>query len=92
VVIDATTLWRSLRLVSQVLRLHRPVCIAVTLTDELITRGGRLDIAGLERALGVPVVRVIGNRRIGIPELRTKIAGWRNWSVPVLDPPTDPAE
>lgn len=91
-VVDATTLQRSLRFVAQLLAMHRPVCIALTLTDELVRRGGQVDLAGLSRALGVPVVRVVGNRGIGIPELRRQVAEWQSWSTPPIDPPTSPDE
>ncbi|MDK8834940.1 FeoB small GTPase domain-containing protein, partial [Actinomyces urogenitalis] len=44
VVIDATTLSRSLGLAAQALALGLPTCLAVTMTDELTRRGGRLDV------------------------------------------------
>ena len=91
-VVDATTLQRSLRLLAQLLAMHRPVCVAVTLTDELTSRGGHIDIDALGRALGVPAVRVVGNRGIGIPELRQRALDWRSWPTPPIDPPTEPDE
>jgi ferrous iron transport protein B len=91
-VVDATTLKRSLRFLAQLLAMRRPVCVAVTLTDELAGRGGHIDLAGLGRALGVPVTRVVGNRGIGIPELRQRVVEWRSWPTPPIDPPTDPDE
>lgn len=92
VVVDATTLRRGLSFVAEVLGLQRPSCLAVTMTDELVKRGGSLDVAALGDALGVPAVRVIGNRATGIPELRERMAGFERWAVPPLAPPTDPAE
>jgi ferrous iron transport protein B len=53
VTVDACTLERSLLLVAEVLRLGTPVCIALTMVDELRARGGRIDLARLEAALGV---------------------------------------
>lgn len=91
-VLDATTLRRSLRFLGEILRLGKPVCVAVTLTDELAYRGGLLGVDRLERALGLPVVRVVGNRGIGIDDLRTRITGWPNWSRPAVEPPASSRE
>ncbi|MEU3452903.1 ferrous iron transporter B [Micromonospora sp. NPDC006766] len=92
VTVDATTLRRSLRLVAQVLRLGLPTCVVVTFTDELTGRQGHLDVEAFEQALGVPVLRVIGNRGQGIDRLRDRIAQWRTWNLPALPPPAEPAE
>jgi ferrous iron transport protein B len=92
VVLDATTLRRSLRFLAQLLSRGLPTCVVVTFTDELLARAGHLDVEALEQALGVPVVRVIGNRREGIDRLRERIGGWQSWPVPVLPPPVEGAE
>lgn len=91
-VLDATTLRRSLRFLAELMALGTPLCVAITLTDELAYRGGALDVNRLGQALGVPVVRVVGNRGIGIGELRERIARWSRWSRPVVEPPTGGAE
>ncbi|AMD87134.1 ferrous iron transporter B [Actinomyces radicidentis] len=92
VVVDATTLSRSLAFVAQALAVGLPTCLAVTMTDELTRRGGHLDVAALGRAVGVPAVRVIGNRATGIPQLREALAGWRTWERVPFAPPTEGAE
>ncbi len=92
VVVDATTLRRGLGFVGEVLALHRPTCLAVTMTDELVKRGGRLHVEELGRALGVPAVRVVGNRSTGIPDLRARVADFEDWATTPLDPPSDPVE
>ncbi|MFG3604302.1 ferrous iron transporter B [Micromonospora chersina] len=92
VVVDATTLRRSLRFVAQVLRRGLPTCLVVTFSDELTVRQGQLDLSALQQALGVPVVRVLGNRGQGIDELREQIVQWPTWPTPALPPPEDPAE
>ncbi|MDW3845711.1 ferrous iron transporter B [Micromonospora sp. BRA006-A] len=92
VVVDATTLRRSLRFVAQVLRRGLPTCLVVTFTDEMTVRQGHLDLSALQQALGVPVVRVLGNRGQGIDQLRDQIERWSTWSAPALPPPEDPAE
>jgi ferrous iron transport protein B len=87
VVADACSLERSLLLVGQVLRLRRPTCLALTMTDELQARGGTLDLERLEAALGIPVVPVVGHRGKGIEALRRQLAHPENWSAPPVDPP-----
>ena len=92
VVVDATTLRRSLTFVAQVLRLRIPTAIVVTMADELTRRQGQVDAARLAVALGVPVSAVVANRRAGGAELRELCASWQSWSAPALDPPEDSAE
>ncbi|GAA1799420.1 ferrous iron transport protein B [Luedemannella flava] len=92
VAVDATTLRRSLGLVAQLLARGLPTCVVVTFMDELSRRQGRLDVAALGQALGVPVVAVIGNRGQGIAELRETLTGWDHWPVPTIAPPTEAAE
>ncbi|GAB1640822.1 ferrous iron transporter B [Krasilnikovia sp. MM14-A1259] len=90
--VDATTLRRSLGFAAQVLARGLPTCVVLTFTDELARRHGAVDADALGQALGVPVVAVIGHRRQGIAPLRALLSGWRDWPVPVLPPPQDPGE
>jgi ferrous iron transport protein B len=90
--LDATSLERSLLLVAEVLRLERPVCVVLTMMDELAARGGRIDLAKLEDALGVPVVGVVGHRGLGLGELRRLLPHPERWSRPPLLPPSEPRE
>jgi ferrous iron transport protein B len=92
VVADACTLERSLLFVAQVLRRQLPTCLVVTMTDELHARGGRLDLARLERALGVPVRGVIGHRGLGLDSLRALLADPETWARPHLLPPESAPE
>ena len=92
VVVDATTLRRGLNFVAEALALELPTCLVVTMTDELTRRAGRLDVAALGQALGIPAVRVVGNRGIGIPELREHLTEVSAWQRPPLPAPTEPTE
>ena len=92
VVVDATTLRRGLNFVAEALSLELPTCLVVTMTDELTRRAGRLDVAALGQALGIPAVRVVGNRGIGIPELRKRLTELSEWQRPPLPAPTTPTE
>lgn len=88
VVADATTLERSLLLVSEVLALGRPTALVLTMIDEVAARHGSVDLDALGRALGIPVVSVIGHRGVGMDDVRELLARWSDWERPVLDPPT----
>ncbi|MFD1661759.1 ferrous iron transporter B [Streptomyces caeni] len=92
VVVDATTLRRSLGLVAQVLARGLPACVVVTFMDELTQRQGHLDIDAFAQALGVPVVPVIGHRGRGLEQLRDRLTTWQTWASPPLAPPTEPGE
>jgi ferrous iron transport protein B len=88
--VDATSLERGLVFVAEVLRLERPVCLVLTMMDELAARGGRIDVAKLADALGVPVVGVVGHRGLGLAELRKLLPHPERWTRPPLLPPEDP--
>ena len=89
VVADANTLERSLLMLAQILHREIPTCLVLTMTDEFRARGGRLDIPRLERALGIPVIGVVGHRGIGIAKLRHLLAKPEGWSRPHLMPPEE---
>ena len=74
VVLDANTLGRGLPMVAEVLAIGLPTAVIVTMIDELKARGGALDRRRLERRLGVPVVGVVGNRGIGLDDVRALLA------------------
>nr|NLI51228.1 ferrous iron transporter B [Propionibacterium sp.] len=92
VTVDATTLRRSLAMVAQVLNVDLPATVVVTFGDELAQRAGRLDLAALGRALGVPVLGVPAADPRAVDALRRHLADVSAWERPVLPPPTDPAE
>ncbi|HLP23304.1 MAG TPA: FeoB small GTPase domain-containing protein, partial [Microbacteriaceae bacterium] len=89
-VVDATTLRRSLSLVADTLRLGLPTALVLTMTDELAARGGAVDTAGLSRALGIPVHAVVAHRGLGSDELRASLDTFDTWERPALLPPTEP--
>ncbi|MCZ7630812.1 MAG: 50S ribosome-binding GTPase [Microthrixaceae bacterium] len=92
VVADATTLERSLLLVADVLALGKPTALVLTMIDEVAARGGALDLEALSRALGVPVVGVVGHRGVGLDDVRVLLASPETWPRPVLTPPEHGAE
>lgn len=92
VVADATTLERSLLLVAEVLTLGRPTALVLTMIDELAARGGTIDLERLSRALGIPVVAVIGHKGTGMDHVRALLRSWQTWETPVMSPPRSTLE
>lgn len=92
VVIDATVVERSLSLLAQVLALGKPTMVIMTMTDELIARGGYLDISRFAGALGVPVMGVIASRGRGFAPLKALLAAPHTWSRTPIAPPGNDAE
>jgi len=92
IVADACSLERSLLLVGDVLRRELPACLVVTMLDELAARGGTVDLARLEAALGIPVVGVVGHRGLGLERLRKLLAAPGDWARPPIAPPEDRLE
>ena len=89
VVVDGTTLSRSLGLVAQVLHARRPMALVVTMIDEVRARGGRLDLGKLSRILGIPVMGVVGHRGVGISDLRGLLERTERWALPRTLPPVE---
>jgi ferrous iron transport protein B len=85
VVVDACSLPRTLPFIGEALRLERPMCVVLSMLDELAARGGNLDIARLEASLGVPVVGVVGHRGRGLDALRRLLSDPASWSRPAQE-------
>ncbi|HEY5803154.1 MAG TPA: ferrous iron transport protein B [Lysobacter sp.] len=68
-VVDATNLRLHLRFALEVRELGRPMVVAVNMMDAAKRRGIDIDLAVLERELGVPVVPTIAVRSGGAREL-----------------------
>jgi len=73
-VADASNLKRNLLFASQIIDLKQPVVIALTMMDIASKKGIAIDLPGLERELGVPVVAVNPRKNKGIHELKKIIA------------------
>ena len=89
IIVDVTTLDRSLSLVAQALSLQIPAAVVLTMSDELAIRGGNIDVDAFERALGVPVRSVIATRKASVRPVRDMLAGRADWAVPPIPPPVE---
>lgn len=73
-VADASNLKRNLLFCTQIIDLKIPVVIVLTMMDLARQKGIKIDLAALERELGVPVVAVNPRKNKGIAELKKAIS------------------
>jgi ferrous iron transport protein B len=69
-VADASNLKRNLLFCTQLIDLKIPVVVALTMMDLANKKGIKIDLAELERELGVPVVAINPRKQKGIPQLK----------------------
>ena len=72
-IIDAANLERNLYLTTQLLEIGIPLVIVINMIDIAKQRQIKIDLAGLAKRLGVPVVAISAAHRQGIAELKTVI-------------------
>ncbi|MDP4213131.1 MAG: ferrous iron transport protein B [Bacteroidota bacterium] len=72
--VDASNLKRNLLFSSQIIDLKIPVVIALTMMDLAAKKGIEIDVPGLERELGVPVVPVNPRKSKGMVQLKKVVA------------------
>ncbi len=70
---DASNLKRNLLFCSQIIDLKRPVIVALTMLDLAEKKGMKLDLNGLQRDLGVPVLSINPRKNKGTKELKKSI-------------------
>lgn len=68
-VVDATNLRLHLRFVLELQRLGLPMILALNMSDAAVRRGISIDVARLEKELGIPVVETVAVRRSGAAAL-----------------------
>ncbi len=72
-VADASNLKRNLLFCTQIIDLKIPVVIGLSMMDLARQKGIKIDIAGLERELGVPIVAINPRKNKGIAALKKAI-------------------
>jgi len=72
--VDSSNLRRNLLFCSQIIDLKIPVVVALTMMDLAAKKGIEIDVNGLERELGVPVVPVNPRKNKGIFQLKRMLA------------------
>ncbi|KRG52191.1 ferrous iron transporter B [Stenotrophomonas maltophilia] len=82
-VIDATNLRLHLRFALELRELGKPMVVALNMVDAAQRRGIQVDVAALERELGVPIVETVAVRKQGAKALVERLDAM----VPHLDAP-----
>ena len=72
-VVDARNLRRMLSFTLQLLEAGIPLILVLNMMDEAEERGIKIDIQGLSKTLGIPVVGTVSSEGKGIEELKTSI-------------------
>ncbi|WP_312124787.1 ferrous iron transporter B [Brevundimonas sp.] len=72
-VADATNLRLVLRLALELKQVGRPMVMALNMFDIAQRQGLEIDVEGLSRELGAPVVTTVATRKRGLPDLITAI-------------------
>ena len=82
-IVDATNIERNLYLSLQLMELGLPIIIALNMMDEVRENGTTIDVAAMERELGVPVVPISASKNEGVDELiRRAVETGRNHVLP----------
>jgi ferrous iron transport protein B len=89
-IVDASNLERNLFLVSQVLSIGLPTIVALNMVDLARDRQIEIDIDALAKRLGVPVLAVQANRRVGIEQLAASLSEIINGSKAPRENPFPP--
>ncbi len=72
-VLDSTHLQRNLLLTLELLKLNKKMVLALNMADEAKKEGIEIDVKQIEAIIGVPVVLVSANTKMGVEELLEKI-------------------
>ncbi|MEZ5046525.1 MAG: ferrous iron transport protein B [Chitinophagaceae bacterium] len=72
-VVDASSLKRNLLFCSQLLDIKKPVVIALTMLDIASQKGINIDVHGMSRMLGCPIVPINPRKNKGIQALKKEI-------------------
>ena len=72
-VVDARNLERMLPLTLQLIEAGLPVILDLNMMDEAEGAGIKIDVAGLEEELGIPVVSTVATTSRGISDLRRRL-------------------
>lgn len=86
-VADASNLKRNLLFCSQIIDLKYPVVVALTMMDIARKKGIEVDVPGLERELGVPVIVVNPRKNKGVPQVKKLLAqtAKQKYQAPLVD-------
>ena len=73
VILDASNLERNMYLLTQTLECGLPVVVALNMVDVAESRDYKINAALISERLGVPMIPLQANKRVGIPELKDAV-------------------
>ena len=68
-IVDASNIERNLYLTLQLMETHIPMVLALNMMDEVRKNGGSIDVVGMSRVLGIPVVPISAVKNEGVADL-----------------------
>lgn len=71
-IIDATNLERNLYLTTQIMEIDVPMIIALNMMDLVKKNGDKIDVAELEKKIGIPVVEISALKEENLDKLMNK--------------------
>ena len=84
-IVDATNIERNLYLTLQLMEMKIPMVLALNMMDEVSANGGTIDVQGMSKALGIPVVPIAAVKNEGVDELiRIAISTAKNRRYPTV--------
>ncbi len=83
-VLDATRIERGLNLALEILDRGYELVVALNMFDEARARNIDVDVEGLERILGVPVVPTVATEGTGVKELTERLDGGRTGAIEAI--------
>lgn len=90
-IVDATNLERNMYLTMQLLELEIPIIIVLNMIDVVIKNNQRIDIHGISKMLGVPVVAISAQKKQGIDVLYAEVNTMlTHKTIPSFKYPNDP--
>ena len=84
-IVDATNIERNLYLTLQLMEMRIPMVLALNMMDEVTSGGGTIDVKGMSKALGIPVVPISAVKNQGVDELiRIAVATAKSRTYPAV--------
>ena len=84
-IVDATNIERNLYLTLQLMEMRIPMVLALNMMDEVTNGGGTIDVKGMSKALGIPVVPISAVKNQGVDELiRIAVATAKSRTYPAV--------
>jgi len=81
-VVDASNLERNLYILTQALELKKKVILVMNMMDIVRKENIKIDIEGLKKILGIPVIEACASKCEGNEEIKKELAKLDEWEIP----------